>query len=77
LNGGKDNCTHVRRAYNAIKAGASGVLITEQAGKEYKGLTMRVNADKDDLPSIQAIDVPVGALWIEQGVPPSVLSWCC
>jgi hypothetical protein len=77
LDGEKDGCTPVKRAYNAMKAGASGVLITRPKGEHYKNLTLRLNSAKDDLPSIEAIDVPVGALRNDQGARQELWTMHC
>jgi hypothetical protein len=63
-----ENCTDVRRAYNAVMAGASGVLLKgSPEDKTWAELVPNIDPKRDDLASVRAINVPVGKITAEQG----------
>lgn len=61
------NCTALRRAFNAVQAGATGVLIIAASGTSGAALTAQIEPNTDDLLSIHHVDVPVGTLPFQRG----------
>lgn len=61
------SCTDLTRARNAAAAGASGVLLIGGESDTPRTLTPRIDPLRDDLASIETLNIPVGRINLEQG----------
>ena len=60
--GAAGNCTDLLRAFNAVQAGAAGVIIGAPQARGAAYLTPKIDPGRDDIYSIPHVDVPVGAV---------------
>ena len=63
------NCTDLHRAYIAVQAGATGVVIIAPKGQAGGSLSSHIDPETDDLLSIRHINVPVGKVSNADGAP--------